>query len=127
MLDFVTETDAERLLINRKAAVVLGIAAVMSLGAIVLVNVDLNWNAMSTTAREAVSYACAASALGVLTLFLAMELYLLKCDTPPVRNKGLWGIVMLIGLPYATVPFYMFIYLPALKKRLNDSQPTSIS
>ncbi len=121
MFELVTDRDAERLLLNRTAAVVLGVAAVLAVGAVVIATyAKFNFGAMSRSERELVNYAGATSAAGTMLLFFGMALFLIKCDLPSRRGRFIWFVVLLLGQPLTTLSYYLFVYLPAVTKTLRN-------
>jgi hypothetical protein len=121
MFELVADRDAERLLLNRTAATVLGVGAVLSVGAIVVATyAKFNFGAMNQSERELINYAGAASAAGMGLLFFGMALFLIKCDVPSRRGRFIWFLVLLMGQPLTTVPYYLFVYLPMVRKTLRN-------
>lgn len=112
--------DCRGLLLNWKAMILLGISAILSVGAIVLVNVNLHWNELSMTARQTLSFAGAGAAVGVVSLLVGMWLYWLKCDASPKRTRILWFFALLLGVSYGAIPYYLFVYIPAVRKQLRN-------
>jgi hypothetical protein len=119
------DLDCHRLLFTWRAVILLGIAAGLSVGAIVLVNANLHLNELSTPEREALSCAGAAAALGVASLLAGMWLYWIKCDPSSRRWKTIWFFALLLGLPYGAVPYYLFVYLPAVTHKLHHLKRTA--
>lgn len=118
MLDFIiTDSEAERLLLNRKAAVILGIAGFLSAGTFILLYLEPNIAGMSLSAREAFDYAGAAMAIAVLCFLVGMWLFWLKCDLSPRRSRRIWFLALFVM--YGAVPYYIFVYLPALRRALR--------
>lgn len=114
-----SDLDCRRFLLNWKAMILLGISAVLSVGAIVLINVNLHWNELSMSARQALSFAGVGAAVGAVSLLVGMWLYWLKCDASPRRTRILWFFVLLLGLSYGAIPYYLFVYIPAVRQKLG--------
>ena len=112
-----SDLDYHRLLLNWKAAILLGISAVLSLGAIVLINVHLNWNGLSSPEWQALSFAGAAAAVGVVSLLAGMWIYWAKCDDSSKRSRTLWFLALFLGFSYGAIPYYLFVYIPAVRGR----------
>lgn len=111
-----SETEVNRALLSRTAAMFLGLAAALSVWAIMLRYWDLDWYHLSIVEREALSWGGAAAAVGVATLLLGMWLFWLKCDRSSKRVRRIWFFVLLIGLPFGALPYYLFVYLPAVRR-----------
>jgi hypothetical protein len=120
MLHFiVNESEAARWLLNRKAAVVLGIAAVLSVGVIVLWLSDFSLAALSPIEGEIISWSAVAFAAGALCLWAAMLLFWLRCDASHRLSRKIWLIALVVGV-IGTIPYYLFVYLPAVRRKLRD-------
>ena len=111
-----SENEVNRALLSRTAAILLGFAAVLSVCAIMLRYWDFDWYQLSIVQREALSWGGAAAAVGVATLLLGMWLFWVKCDRSSERARRIWFFVLLIGLPFGALPYYMFVYLPAVRR-----------
>ena len=126
----VSELNWQRLLFTRNAAIFLGIAAALSLGAVVIIHSDVNLNALSPIRRDALSFIGAASAFGFILLLVSMGFFWLKCDSSRRGTKTVWLLILLIGCPYGSAALYFaVVYLPAFRKRNVgryeiDIQPT---
>lgn len=114
----ISELDWPRVLLTRGAAVLLGIAAALSLSAVVIIHPDLNLNALSPLRPEVLSLIAAASALGFILLLICMGFFWLKCDSSPRYWKTIWFLILLIGFPYGGAAlYYVVVYLPAVIRR----------
>jgi len=113
--------DYDRLFLNRKAAIVLGVAATLALAG----DVAKFWNFNPAHPSQMVIVAAQAFAVaatfGALGLFGAMGLYWLKCDTSSKRGRATWFAVLLLGLFYGAplVLYFLAVYLPAVRNRLR--------
>lgn len=125
MLDFfITDSEAERLLLNRTAAILFGVAACLSFGVVVLWFVDLNYASLTAVEREIFSWSGAALAIGCVCLWAGMLLFWLKCDTSPVIGRKIWFLALLLGA-LGAMPYYVLVYLPAVRRKLR--KPRSVS
>lgn len=122
MLDFIiTDSGAARLLLNRKAAAILGVAGVLSIGALIIRYVDLNSAGFTPLEYEALSIAGAAIASGYFLLLICMGFFWLKCDVSPKFNRTVWFVVLLLGFAYGSaVAYYALVYLPVVVKRIRN-------
>lgn len=114
--------ECERLLLNRIAVIVLGIAGVLSIGAILIGHSDLNSWGLSQLRWEALSYTAAASAFGAVSILAAMFLFWVKCDKSSKRSRTVWFFILLFGLIYGAIPYYFLVYLPAVRNALRRSE-----
>lgn len=116
-----SDIECHRLLYSWRAVILLGISALLSVGTIVLLwSLKLHLVELSRPEREALSFAGAAGALGIMSLLMGMWLYWAKCDTSSRPLKAIWFFALLLGLPYGAVPYYLFVYLPAVMRELNN-------
>jgi small-conductance mechanosensitive channel len=123
VLDFIiTDSEAERLLLNRKAAVILGVASVLSACAIVMLRFsNLNLAAMSPAERERVSWLGALLAPGVACLLAGMLLFWLKCDASSRLSRTIWFVLVFVGMGFGTqIAYYAIVYLPTVRKKLSN-------
>ncbi len=122
MLDFIiTDSEAERLLLNRKAAVILGVAAVLSVCAVIIRFSNFNFAAMSHAELERISWLGALGAIGVLCLLAGMLLFWLKCDASSKLSRTVWFVLLLVGMGFGTpIAYYTIVYLPAVRNKLSD-------
>jgi len=118
-----SDIECHRLLYNWRAVTFLGISAFLSVGTIVLLwGLKLHLVELSQPERGALSFAGAAGALAIMSLMVGMGLYWAKCDASSRRWKTIWFFALLLGLPYGAVPYYLFVYLPAVMHELHDSK-----
>jgi hypothetical protein len=116
-----SDADCHRLLYNWRAVILLGIAAILSAGTIVLLwGLKLRLVELSQSGREALSFAGATGALGIVFLLVGMWLFWLKCDASSKPWKTIWFFALLLGLPYGAVPYYLFVYLPPVIRELHN-------
>ncbi|MGP8187693.1 MAG: hypothetical protein ACLQKY_16650 [Terracidiphilus sp.] len=118
-----SDIECHRLLYNWRAVIFLGISALLSVGTIVLLwSLKLHLVELSQPERGAFSFAGATGALGITSLLVGMWLHWIKCDTSSRRWKTVWFFALLLRLPYGAVPYYLFVYLPAVMHELHDSK-----
>lgn len=119
----ISQLDWPRILYTRMSAILLGVAAVLSVGAIILVHSNLNLNTIGPVENGVLGVAGAAGAFGFMTLLACMAFFWLKCDSSPKTWKTIWFFVLLFGLIYgSTIVYYGFVYLPAVIKRLRHPE-----
>jgi hypothetical protein len=110
-----------RILFSRRAAVLLGFAAILSIVAIAIIHSDVNPDSLSPLQRGAVSFAGTAGALGYFALLICMGLFWLKCDSSSRRSKAVWLVLLLVGWGYGSqIAYFVLIYLPAVFKGLRS-------
>ncbi len=115
----ISELNWPRILFTRNAGIVLGIAAALSMSAVVIIHSDFNLDAFGPLERETLSFIGAASAFGFILLLVCMGFFWLKCDASRRATKTVWFLILLIGLPYGSAAlYYAVVYLPALRKGL---------
>jgi hypothetical protein len=113
--------DWRRFLFARSTAVKLGVTAVLSLGAVILLHVDLTSNSFGFLDLRELSVLAAASTIGYVTLFAGMGSFWLSCDASSKLNRTVWFVVLLLGCAYGSqIAYYAFVYLPAVAKGLRD-------
>ena len=122
MLDLIISDDEARvLLINRKAAAILGVAAVLSPGAILIAHWDISHERLGALGGEVLLIVEAVIAVGFFLLFGCMGLFWLKCDVSPKLNRVVWLIVLLFGFAFgSSILYYVLVYLPAVMRRLRN-------
>src|ERR1700721_321331 len=112
-----------RILFSRSAAVLLGLAAALSVCALALMHSDINLDSLSPLKREALSIAGAASAFGFFPLLICMGFFWLRCDASSKPIRALWFVFLLLGFFYGSqIAYYGIVYLPAVIKRLRDPE-----
>jgi peptidoglycan biosynthesis protein MviN/MurJ (putative lipid II flippase) len=116
-----SDIESHRLLYNWRAVILLGISAFLSVGTILLLwSLKLHLVELSQPEWEALSFAGAAGALGIASLLVGMWLHWIKCDASSRRWKTIWFFALLLGMPYGAVPYYLFVYLPAVMRELQN-------
>lgn len=113
----ISQRESDILLFNRTASIVFGISAVLTVFGIYISLSGLHWWTRSHLRWEVISYAAVAAALGSITLFVGMCLFWIKSDNSSKRTRIAWFVVLLLGLACGAVPYYLFVYVPALKQR----------
>jgi hypothetical protein len=118
----ISEQESNRLLLNRKAGVVLALAAVLSAVAIYISQSALDWWRVNHQRWELLSCAAATAAVDSVVLLVGMWLFWVKCDKSSKRSRGVWFFVLLLGMTFGAIPYYLFVYLPAVRMRLKSAQ-----
>jgi apolipoprotein N-acyltransferase len=119
----ISQLDWQRILLTRIAAILLGIAAALSVSAIVITNSGVNLDALSPLKRDALSIVGAASAFGFVSLLVCMGFFWLKCDLSPRLDRTIWFVILLLGFAYGSpIAYYAIVYLPAVLRRLRNPQ-----
>ena len=114
--------DYDRLFLRWKTVVLFGIAAALSLGAIVLRFTDLDFSTLSHLAVVALSLLGAAVAIGGFSLLTGMWLFWVKCDASPRWQRSGWFFILLFGFFYGAVLYYLVVYVPKVKKALSNQR-----
>jgi hypothetical protein len=113
--------DRQQFLFTRRATVVFGVAAVLSLGAVIMMHIDLILDPLSRLNRAAHLAAGVAAAVGFVSLLVGMCSFWLNYDISSKLNRTVWFVVLLLGAPYGSqIAYYAFVYLPAVEKRLRN-------
>lgn len=114
------------MLLTRSAAILLGIAAAFSMGAVFVMHTDLNFDALSPLSRILLSIAGATGAFGFLPLLFCMGYFWLKCDESSRINRTIWFVVLLAGFSYGSqIAYYAIVYLPAVMRYLRNPEGQS--
>jgi hypothetical protein len=122
-----SDEEIERTMLGRGAAIFLGLTAALSIWAIVLYFWDINLAQLSRSQFEAISWGGAAAAIGVAFLLAGMWLYWIKFDRSSKRARRIWFFVLLIGFHYGALPYYVFVYLPAVRRRFLEREGRATS
>ena len=117
-----SESTTRRILLTRSAAVFLGIAVIPSVWGIILSRLDLHLERLSPADFKAISWSGATAALGTGLLLAGMWAFWLKCDNSSRRTRTIWFFALLLGLPYGAIPYYFFVYLPALFRTRRNQE-----
>jgi hypothetical protein len=113
--------DGPEFLFTRSAVVWLGIAAVFSLGAVVMMHFNLTLDTPSRLNREALLVAGVATAIGYVSLLVGMSWFWLKSDVSSKRSRTVWFVILLLGFAYGSqIAYYALVYVPAVGKRLRN-------
>jgi hypothetical protein len=123
----ISQLDWPRILFRRTTAILLGIAAVFSVGAVALIHSNINPNAISPLQNALVGIWGAIGALGFLALLVCMGFFWLKCDDSSRLNRTIWFLILLLGFFYGTpVAYYAIVYLPQALKRNRDHATSNV-
>ena len=109
--------DRQQFLFTRRATVVFAVAAALSLGAVIMMHIDLILDPLSRMNRVAHLVAGVATAIGFFSLLVGMCNFWLNCDISSKLNRTVWFVVLLLGAPYGSqIAYYAFVYLPAVER-----------
>jgi len=112
-----------RILLNRVAAILLGLAALLSAGAIIIRHSDINLRALSPLQLEAASIAGAASALGFFALLAGMGFFWIRSDSSSKRSRAIWLVLLIGGMGYGShIAYYAIVYLPAVTRMIRNPE-----
>jgi hypothetical protein len=114
--------DYDRLFLRWKTAALFGIAAALSLGAIVFRSTDIDFNALSHPTLVALSLLGAAVAIGGFSLLIGMWFFWVKCDASPRWQRVGWFFILLFGFFYGAVLYYFVVYVPKVRKALSTQR-----
>jgi hypothetical protein len=118
MLLHLLQLNKSRILFTRTVAILLGVAAILSAGAVILMHGDLNLESLSPAQYELLSVAGAAGAIGFFALLMCMGVFWLRCDDSSKLNKTVWFVLLAVGFFYGTqVAYYVVVYLPAVVRK----------
>ncbi len=119
-----TQLDFERLFFCRKTALVLGVAAMLAVGGIATACAKVTPTQLSKTGYWSLWVFSVTTSIGAITLFMAMWSYWVKCDRSSKWYRSIWFVVLLFGF-FSGAPqvlYYMVVYLPGLRGRLQERQ-----
>ncbi|HEV2135338.1 MAG TPA: hypothetical protein VGR47_13975 [Terracidiphilus sp.] len=123
MLRRISELDWPRLLYTRKAAILLGIGAVLSVAILVIIHSNVDEGKLSPLADIAFTAVAAVSPAGFFALLVCMAFFWLRCDSSSKAWRTMWFFALLFGFAFGSaVAYYALVYLPALKKRLRHPE-----
>jgi len=115
--------DRRTLLFTRSGRILLGIAAALSLGAVILMHGDLTSDTFRFLNRREISIFGLTCAIGYAVLFAGMWKFWLNCDVASKRNRTAWFVILLVGCGYGShIAYYAFMYLPAVAERLRNAR-----
>lgn len=116
--------NCDRLFFNWKAATLLGVAAALAVCGFTIDHTKIAHTQLVLTASWPLMTLAVAMSLGSITLFLAMWLYWVKCDGSLRWYRSIWFCVLLLGF-FSGVPqvlYYIAVYLPGVRKRLQEEK-----
>jgi len=118
-----SQLNWQRILFNRRVAVLLGFAAGLSVIAIAIIHSDVNPDKLSPLKRGAVLIAGGTGTLGYFALLVCMGFFWLRCDSSSRRTKAVWLVLLLVGWGYGSqIAYYVLVYLPAVIKGFRDPE-----
>lgn len=122
-MTLISQLDWPRILYSRIMAVLLGIAAVFSIVAIVLMNSDIDPAALGPVKLQLSSFLGAAASLGFFALLVSMGFFWLKCDASSKASRVIWFVLLLVGFLYGTqIAYYTIVYLPQALRRFREPE-----
>lgn len=118
-----SELDWPRVLLNRRAAILIGISAALSIGALVTRHFDIRPYMVSPMNLELISISGAVAAIGAWCLLVCMGFFWLRCDNSSKPIKAVWLALLLLGWTYGShVAYYTIVYLPAVFRILRNPE-----
>jgi len=117
----ISQLNWPRILLNRRVAVLLGVAAVLSVATIAIIHSDINPSALSPLGLVAISVIGVAGVLGYFVLLICMGFFWLRCDFLPRRTKAVWLVLLLVGWGFGSqIAYYILVYLPTVIERTRN-------
>lgn len=117
-----------RLLYTRRAAVLLGIAAVLSVFTVVVIHSNVEADKLSSSANIAFNTTAAVGSAGMFALLVCMAFFWLRCDPSSKTWRAFWFFVLLLGFPFGSaVAYYALVYLPEVIRRLRNPEEEILS
>ena len=110
--------DLKRFLLSPGAAVFFGLAGVLSVWAIVLRYWATDLHQLTDAQGELLAWGGATAAVGVLSLLVGMWLFWANCDRSSRTTRRVWFFALLIGFTFGALPYYVFVYIPAVRRQL---------
>ena len=125
--DFFTQLEAERFLLNRKAAVVIGICMIPSASLIFLR--ERSWDLLlpkSHLTAEVIFWSVILpTCVTALALLAGTGLFIFRCGPQPPRDTLWWSLMLLLAFPFTEIAVYIFLYIPAVRARLAGFEQTT--
>lgn len=120
MLKRISDLDWPRILYTRRAAILLGIASVLSIFTLVIIRSNVDADKLSPVAGIAFNATAAVSPAGSFALTICMAFFWLRCDSSSKAWRKVWFFVLLFGFFFGSaVVYYAVVYLPAVRKTLQ--------
>jgi hypothetical protein len=111
----ISQLDWPRILYNRFAVVLLGVAAVLSIAALFIGYGDLNPDTLGPVKGELVSILGGLGAFGFFALLVCMGFFWLRCDISSKVSRTVWFVLLLFGFSLGTqIAYYAIVYLPTV-------------
>jgi len=107
--------DWPRILFTRSAPYLLGAAAVLNIWLVILIYVEPS--PASSVENFFFGIGGAAAAVGFFALLVPMWFFWLRCDHQPRWRKAVWFFLLLLGFSFGAIPYYLAVYLPAVRRR----------
>lgn len=106
--------DWPRILFAPSAPYLLGVASVLSIWLIILVYFEPS--PATSVGNVFFGVTGAAAAVGFFALLVPMWFFWLRCDHQPRWRKAVWFFLLLFGVSFGAIPYYLAVYLPAVRK-----------
>ncbi len=123
MLLRISQLNWPRILFTRRAAILLGMAAALSVCGLIIIHSGISLDSLSPLKRGALSFTGAASAGGLISLTVCMGFFWLKCDRSSRPSRTIWFVLLLLGFAYGSQILYFAVsYVPAVLRRLRNPE-----
>jgi hypothetical protein len=109
----------ERFFFNKQVAILFGFMALLTIMAIVIHRTDFDAYRLDHRETVILSICGASAAFGAFSLWAGMWIFWITCDDAPKKLRALWFFVLLIGLFYGAVLYYLLAYLPLVRRRVR--------
>src|ERR1017187_6781173 len=121
----ISELNWPRILFTRSAAILLGIAAILTGCAVFIMHSDIKPESLNSAEGKAIGILGAAGAFGFFALIACMWFFWLRCDSSSKSWRTIWFIILLLGFFYGSaVLYYAIVYLPAVLGRIRNRENT---
>lgn len=119
----ISQLDWPRILFTRPAAILLGIAAVLSVNVLIFWHSNLSRDTLSSTWDAVLGVVGVTGVIGFILLLGCMALFWLKCDVSSKLNRTIWFVILLLGFTYGTqIAYYAIVYLPQVLRKLRNPE-----
>jgi hypothetical protein len=113
---FIWRRMPTRWLVARPTAITFGLSSfIIIIGSIVLFR-GLGLESKDRVIQVLLAIGGAAIAVSAFFLWGGMWKYWIVCDSSSQLSRRVWFVVLIIGLWYGAVLYYLFVYLPDVQK-----------
>lgn len=120
MLQF-SQLDWPRILYKRTTAILLGLAALLTVVALLLSHEVIYPDASGTAGSVLVSILGVVGVFGFYALLVCMGFFWLRCDVSLKANRRVWFFLLLVGFAFGTqILYYAIVYVPAVVRKLRS-------